>query len=205
MFADRLGPAGVSLRCPDLNEPDFVTLTTTRMVEQLEADIAGLPPGPVALIGSSLGGFVAFFLAVRQAGRGQQGMQTTHPIDRLVLLAPALEFGRSTYGSIGETEIERWRQSGRLDVFHYGDNRPAFVLFGLYEDALRYNAWGEVVPVPTLVFQGTRDLSVEPAMVQRFAARQPMMSLRLLDDDHLLMGNIETILRETTEFLGARA
>jgi pimeloyl-ACP methyl ester carboxylesterase len=204
MFADRLGPAGVVLRCPDLNEPDFEALTITRMVNALEADIAGLPPGPVALIGSSLGGFVAFFLAVRQGQRLREGQRPKQPIDRLVLLAPALEFGRSTYGSVDAAAVERWRRSGRLDVFHYGENRPRFVRFDLYEDAQRYDAVREHMPVPTLVFQGTRDEAVDAAMVQRFCARQPHMSLRTLDDDHLLMGNIETILHETSEFLGAR-
>jgi hypothetical protein len=32
MFAERLGPAGVSVRCPDFNEPAFETLTVSRMV-----------------------------------------------------------------------------------------------------------------------------------------------------------------------------
>jgi len=88
-------------------------------------------------------------------------------------------------------------------VFHYGDNRPRCVGFALYEDAQQYDSLAARTPVPTLVFQGTHDAAVDPAMVQGYAAHQPFVALRMLDDDHLLMANIETILRETAAFLGA--
>jgi alpha/beta superfamily hydrolase len=75
--------------------------------------------------------------------------------------------------------------------------------FALYEDAHLYDSFAAKAPLPTLIFQGTKDAAVEPAMVQRYGACQPFVSLRKLDDDHLLMGNIGTILRETAAFLGA--
>jgi hypothetical protein len=203
MFAGRLGPAGFELRCPDFNEPAFETLTASRMIGQLEADLATLPPGPVALIGSSLGGFVSFLVAVRQAKQAAAGHRPAQWIDRMVLLAPALDFGRTSYGSIDAAALEQWRASGQMEVFHYGDNRKRHVRFALYEDAQQYDALAERASVPTLIFQGSRDDAVDPAMVQRYAARQPFASLRMMDDDHLLMGNIDTILRETAAFLGA--
>jgi fermentation-respiration switch protein FrsA (DUF1100 family) len=78
------------------------------------------------------------------------------------------------------------------------------VHFGLYEDAQLYDSFAERVSVPTLVFQGRHDAAVDPAMVQRFVARQPPMSIRMVDDDHLLMGNIDMIVREAAAFLGVR-
>jgi pimeloyl-ACP methyl ester carboxylesterase len=203
-FAERLNPAGVVIRCLDYNEPDFATLTVSRMLEQLEADMATLPPGPVALIGSSLGGFVAFHAAVRQARRAAAGAQSPTPIDRLVLLAPAFEFGRSSFGAVDAEGIKRWRQTGWLEVYHWAEDAPRAVHFGLYEDAQLYDSFAERVSVPTLVFQGLRDAAVDPAMVQRFVARQPHMSIRIVDDDHLLMGSIDMIVRETAAFLGVR-
>ena len=86
-LAERLRPYGLSLHCPDFNAPDFATLTTTRMIAQVEEAIRRLPPGPVTLIGSSLGGFVAWHAAARRHGGPSR---TAQPIDRLVLLAPAL-------------------------------------------------------------------------------------------------------------------
>ncbi len=203
LFADRLGPAGVAVRCPDFNEPAFETLTVSRMIGQLEADIAAQPAGPIALIGSSLGGFAAVHAALRQQARIAAGERPAQRIDRLVLLAPALEFGRSSYGTVTPAQVEEWRRTGWLEVFHFGDNRPARVGYALLEDACAYDSFSATLTVPTLVFQGTRDASVEAPMVQRYAGKQPYVALRMLDDDHLLMGNIETILRETAAFFGA--
>jgi len=32
-FTDRFGEHGIDLRCPDLNQPDFATMTLTRMLD----------------------------------------------------------------------------------------------------------------------------------------------------------------------------
>ncbi len=201
-FGEAFAPAGVEVLAPDFNQPDFATLTATRMLSQLESDLATRSPGPVALVGSSLGGFVAFHAAVRQARRRAAGEALPWPIDRLVLLAPALEFGRSSYGTIDAEGVERWRATGWLEVFHWGDNAPRQVHFGLYEDAQQYDALRERLPVPALIFQGRSDAAVDPAMVERYASSQPHAALRMLDDDHLLMQNIDLIVRETGAFLG---
>src|SRR5581483_2718768 len=79
-FWERLEARGATFRCPDLNAPEFSTLTVSRMLEHVERDIAGLGD-PVSLIGSSLGAFVAVEAAARDAERGRKR------IDRLVLLA----------------------------------------------------------------------------------------------------------------------
>src|SRR5205823_1714781 len=81
-FMQMLARRGIEVRCPDFNEPDFTSMTMTRMVEQLDAELAHVS-GPSALIGSSLGGTLAILAASRFAPR----------IDRLVLLAPAVRFG----------------------------------------------------------------------------------------------------------------
>src|SRR2546426_9577128 len=57
-FAEKLGLKGIDMLVPDLNQPDFSTLTVTRMLKQA-ADAIDAAGDPVALIGSSLGGFVA--------------------------------------------------------------------------------------------------------------------------------------------------
>ena len=54
-FGERLQSHGIPLHCPDFNEPDFSTLTLTRMLDQLANAIVAVPAGPVVLIGSSLG------------------------------------------------------------------------------------------------------------------------------------------------------
>jgi len=200
-FAERLAAHGLDLRCPDFNEPEFSTLTVSRMLRQLHHEIAALQPGPVTLIGSSLGGLVALHAAAQlERERGSRS-----PIEQLVLLAPALEFFRSRTDRLGDEGIARWRESDRLEVFHhgYGEMRP--VAFALYEDAQQYDSFGVTTRAPILIFQGRRDDAVDPAMVERFAAGRPNVMLHLLDEDHQLLASLEAIWREMAATLGLDA
>ena len=130
-FAGKLREHGVELHTPDLNEPDFSTLTITRMVDQVGKAIEGLS-GPIVLIGSSLGAFVAVQVALKHPAR----------VDRMVLLAPALDFGGNRMRSLGDTGIEEWKRTGKLDVFHYAYGRMLPVHYELYADATRYDSAG---------------------------------------------------------------
>jgi alpha-beta hydrolase superfamily lysophospholipase len=201
-FSRELVARGVGFDCPDLNEPSFETLTISRMLGQLKAAVARARSGPIAIVGSSLGGFVAINASsdeeIRAAG-----------VDRLVLLAPAVDFGGrfrdKTFASlqrIGEHGIDEWRRTGRLEVFHYAANEPRHLGFGLYEDAAQYDAFDVPISLPTLVFQGRRDESVDPQSVERWAATRPLVNLRLLDDDHQLAASMDAIWNESRSFLG---
>src|SRR5205823_2517316 len=160
--------------------------TVTRMIEQTHAAIGRVAAGPIALVGSSLGAFVAV--------HAWASVPPAAPIvDRLVLLAPALDFGGNRLRQLGDTGIDDWRRSGALRVFHYADNRPRDVRFALYEDAARYDAFAVRLTLPARVYQGRHDESVEPAMVTRWAAAQPLVDLRMLDDDHQLHASMDRI------------
>jgi uncharacterized protein len=195
---DRLAPMELPLHVPDFNQPDFATLTVSRMLRQVDDAIGSLEPGPVALIGSSLGGFVAIHAAARQAP------DTGRPITRLVLLAPAVDFCSGRDGWLSDAEIEEWRRTDRREVFHYAENRPYPMRFALYEDGHGYDAFSARVDVPVLAFQGTRDTVVRPASVQAWAASRHNVALRLIDDDHQLQGSLEEIWCEISEFLDLR-
>ncbi len=150
------------------------------------------------MIGSSLGGFVALHAAARQAAGGP------HPITRLVLLAPAVDFCSGRDGWLTAEELGEWRRTDRRDVFHYADGRSYPMRFGLYEDGQRFDAFAARVEVPVLTFQGTRDTVVRPSSVQAWAASRHNVALRLIDDDHQLQGCLDEIWRESAEFLGLR-
>src|SRR5262245_40205517 len=120
-FSERLASLGLPLHLPDFNEPDFFTLTVTRMLDQLDEAIAALPAGPVVLIGSSLGAFVAWHSAARRAARAAgavgaagasgAGGRDAHPIEKLVLLAPALDFGKNRMKELGEAGLAKWKDT----------------------------------------------------------------------------------------------
>lgn len=192
-FGRELAARGIGFSCPDLNFPAFETLTVTRMLAQTAAAIAAVAAGPVALVGSSLGGFVAVHAAAQDR---------THRVERLVLLAPALEFGGNRLRQLAEHGIQEWKDAGRLRVFHYAANEEREVGYALYEDAARYDAFALSSTLPTLIFQGEHDTSVDPRSVERWASGRPAVDLRLLDDDHQLTASIEVIWRESEAFLG---
>ena len=194
-FGEQLARHGITLSCPDLNEPDFSTLTITRMVDRIEQEIRKRTE-PVVVFGSSLGGFVALHVAARAEAEEEQR------IDRLVLLAPAVDFGGNRMRELGDEGITRWRETGTLDVFHYGYNRIVPVWFALYEDAGLYNTYRLAFSTPTLIFQGSRDESVDPATVKQFARGRSNVSLRMLDDDHQLIASLDLMWHEIGVFLG---
>jgi pimeloyl-ACP methyl ester carboxylesterase len=193
-FRSKLTEQGIDVVTPDFNEPDFSTLTISRMLDQVITAMDSLSSGPVALIGSSLGGFVAVNAAVKYPAR----------VERLVLLAPALDFDGNRLRDLGDRGVDEWRRSNQLEVFHYGFGRLMPVHFALYEDAARYDVSHARVDLPIQIFQGLRDESVDPESVRRWSAGRPNVELHLLDDDHQLHASLPIIWPETARFLGVR-
>jgi hypothetical protein len=235
-FAARLRPYGITLHTPDFNEPDFFTLTVTRMIDQVTAAIDALPEGPVVLIGSSLGGFVAVQTALRAgAGRLKPAATTAaaattkpaatpqlpaatkpaaatdpaatgsaHPVDRLVLLAPALDFSGNRTRDLGDRGLDEWQSTGQLNVFHHAFGRVMPVHYELYSDACGYDCVNARLTMPIQIFQGRYDKSVDPRSVEAWAHSRPNVDLHLLDDDHQLGASLDHIWREMERFLRLR-
>ena len=159
-FTARAREAGVPLACPDLNGEDFERLTVTRMLDHVDGAIDAMPDGPVVARGVQPG-------RVRGALRGRtapgQRGRARHPIEALVFLAPALDLAPGLARHFGPAAMAEWRASGRLDVFHYAENRTRSLGYGFFADAERYDAFARSDTTPTLVYQGTRDETVDAA------------------------------------------
>jgi pimeloyl-ACP methyl ester carboxylesterase len=191
-LSGKFAARGIPFETPDLNEPDFATLTVSRMVAQVVAAIdAGA--GQVALIGSSLGAFVAV----------QAALQRPAVVARLVLLAPALDVGTNSMPGLGEDGLDRWKASNALDVFHYAYGRMIPIHYELYADAGRHDSMNAALTMPVQVFQGRRDTSVDPDMVERWSRARPDVELHMVDDDHQLLASLDYIWREMDRFLFA--
>ncbi len=189
---ERLREHGLTLHAPDFNEPSFATLTMTRMLDQLAADLRKTEPEPVTLIGSSLGGTLAILAAARFAER----------VDRLVLLAPAVMFAKAGDHLLPPERVAEWRRKGAVPFFHHahGVEQPLDVAF--YEDSLRYDAFFAAFTQPALIFQGLRDTAVDARTVELFARERPNVTLSLLDDDHQLVASLPRIWNSLQPFLG---
>ncbi len=191
-FRERLREHGVEVRCPDFNQPDFSTLTLTRMLDQLGAELARLDGAPAALLGSSLGGTLAILAAERYAAQ----------VDRIVLMAPAVMFAKPGHHLLPPDRVEEWRRRGSLPFFHHADQAERDLDVAFYEDSLRYDAFDATVRQPALIFQGLHDASVDHRSVSAFARTRPNVSLSLLDDDHQLIASLPRMWTDVRTFLG---
>jgi uncharacterized protein len=191
-FAERLTGRGVPVHCPDFNEPDFASLTMTRMLQQLGRVIAIADRGPVTLMGSSLGGTLAILSAARLPER----------VGRVVLMAPAVMFAKPGHLLLPPERIDTWRRNGTMPFFHYGFSEERPLDYAFYEDTLQYDAFDAVFSQPTLIFQGLRDSSVDARTVEQFSRNRPNVTLSLLDDDHQLISSLPRMWNDVEAFLG---
>ena len=164
-FARLLAP--LPFVAPDLNQPDFPSLTVSRMVAAAGAALAR-STAPVALFGSSMGGYAATLAAQRFPER----------ICALILFAPAFDLDALWHSRLSEAQRAAWQASDKLAL---GADHPAghaaYLRYAIFEDALRLHAETLRAVVPTLIFHGADDSTVAVGGSQAFAARQPHVEL----------------------------
>ena len=191
-FTERLLENGIGVRCPDFNQPDFTTMTLTRMLDQLGGHLVALAGEPATLIGSSLGGTLAILAAA-----------TFRPqVERVILLAPAVMFAKPGHHLLPPERIVEWQRRGSLPFFHHGAGVERDLNYAFYEDSLRYDAFNAAFEQPTMIFQGLRDASVDHRTVEAFANTRPNVTLSLLEDDHQLIASLPRIWNDVQPFLG---
>jgi uncharacterized protein len=185
-FRTLLEAAGASVEVPDLAAGDFERLTLSGQL-RLVASLAG--GGPVSLVGSSMGGYLAALYAAR------------HPeVCRVVLLAPAFGFARLWNERLGPETLEEWKRSGAIDVFHYSDGRERRLGWQLMEDAALYEA-EPAFQQPALIFHGSKDDVVPVQSSVSFAAQRANVRLEILDSGHELTDQLDHMGPKVVQFL----
>ena len=174
------------METPDLTRGDFENLTITGQLEAI-AEVAN--GGPVALIGSSMGGYLAALYAAR------------HPeVVRLMLMAPAFGFLSLWPEWLGANRIDEWRESGELEFFNYADQCMRKVKYGLIEDGARFEEYPDFHQ-PALIFHGVNDDVVPVENSRRFAASHPAARLIELESGHELTDVMDRMWGEASAFL----
>jgi uncharacterized protein len=185
-FRKRFAEKGLELEVPRLDGGDFTRLSITGQL-RLIADIIAAQPS--ILIGSSLGGYLAALYAAR------------HPdVEKLVLLAPALQFPSRFRERYSAQDLARWQRDGAVSVFHYGYKREVPLGYQIVEDAQTYENEPEFAQ-PALLLHGSRDAIVPASISTGYAARHPNVTLRLFDSGHELTDVLEDLWEETSTFL----
>jgi pimeloyl-ACP methyl ester carboxylesterase len=184
-FRRRLEALGAEVRIPQLDAGDFQNLTVTGQMQVIEQAAAGQR---VMLMGSSLGGYLAALYASR------------HPeVEKLVLLAPALNFPERFPLRFTQAEMEQWKRDGHKSFFHYGEKREMPLNYTIVEDATRYPCFPEFAQ-PALILHGTLDNVVSPSISQGFAETHPNVRLVLLESGHELTDVLEVLWNELGSF-----
>ncbi len=188
-LARRFAEAGLRLETPDLTpgEDGFERSTPSSMLAVAERLLAAAAP-PHALVGSSLGGYLAAVAASRDPS-----------IERLVLLAPAVRLFERWDRRLSPADREAWQTRG-LGVDHFASGRRRRLGWAFHEDARGWPPF-PVVRVPTLVLTGRRDDTVPFEDVEAFVARTPTARLVALDDGHDLLASLDRIFEEARAFL----
>lgn len=189
VLSERFRSIGVQLEVPDLTPGDdgFERSTPSSMLTVAERALAGAAP-PHAIVGSSLGGYLAAVIASRNPS-----------VERLVLMAPAFRLFERWGARLTPAQKDDWRANG-FETMHFATNRKRRIGWQFFEDAGRFPAFPEV-RVPALCFAGTRDETVPIADVEAFVARTPTSRLIAVDDGHELAASLDRIFEEARVFL----
>lgn len=185
-FRRHLESAGATVTIPDLAAGDFENLTITGQLRVIESAAGGQP---VSLIGSSMGGYLAALYAARRP-----------EVERLVLLAPAFRFNRRWPERLGPEQMEQWRRTNELAVYHYGVNAMRRLSYRLVEDAARYEDFPDFRQ-PALIFHGIHDDIVAARESETFAAGHANARLELVNSGHDLLNALDAIIPAASRFL----
>jgi uncharacterized protein len=186
-LVDKLASLGLFMEVPNLNQGDFSHLTITRQLEQVAQLLTSTVP--ITLIGSSLGGLTAAWLA-----------QKYFQVQRLVLLAPAFGFLDYWLPKLGDKQLQEWQISGYLSIYNYNENRMIPLHYRFVEDALQYQEIQLFRPVPTLIVHGRQDEVIPIQASRDYASIRPWVKLVELESDHALIEVMPIIWQEILSF-----
>jgi pimeloyl-ACP methyl ester carboxylesterase len=170
----------------DLRVPDRDRLRISKMIELVEREAR--EHAPVAICGSSLGGWVAAHVATRVDVLGA------------VLMAPAYGLAERWPKALGRERMERWRDGEPLVTDDHAGGPPLRVDYGFYEDGKTLEPW-PLPRCPLLVFHGRSDDTVPIAGSRELVQRACDARLVELDDGHALVDSLPLILPEAHAFL----
>jgi len=177
---------GISLHLPDLNTPDFYSMTVST---QMELVTSLFRPGPKTLFGSSLGGLVTLLLAEKH-----------DDIERIILLAPAIGFLNRYAQELGAQALHDWKTTGRRSIFHYGKNQEMDWSSAILDDLQLHPARMER-QIPCLIFHGLEDDVVPFQDSVAYLSANTAARLLLFHSDHQLTNALPLMLEESFRFI----
>jgi len=189
IFKNHLEKAQLSITIPDLQQGDFENMTLTKQISLVQSIIDEKPGVDVALIGSSMGAYLAALIA-----------ETRKEIKAVYLMAPGFNFLNRWMENMGWDKNSLSSTPDLIRVFHYSYNREVNLSTDLFRDALKWDSLSLTRNIPIRIVHGLHDETVNIRESRDFAGSRPWCQLKELDSDHGLLSCIDWIVADCMEF-----
>jgi len=191
-FTQRFAELGLPLTVPDLEGGDFKHLTISRQLRVIEGILDSFPRASFALIGSSMGGYLAALTA-----------QIRPEVKGAYLMCPGFNFIKRWRSALSG-QIQGAGEAGLIRVFNYRYNKTMELDLGLFEDAEQWEGTKYERPVPTRIVHGIHDDAVDIGESRNFARKHPWVSLKEVDSDHGLLSHLDWIIDDCLNFFSVQ-
>jgi uncharacterized protein len=192
-FARRFAELGLPLTVPDLEGGDFKHLTISRQLRIIENTLGSFPRASFALIGSSMGGYLAALTA-----------QLRPEVKGAYLMCPGFNFIKRWRPAALSGEILREDGAELLRVFNYRYNKTMELDLGIFEDAEKWEKVKYERPVPTRIVHGIHDDTVDIWESRNFTRNHAWASLKEVDSDHGLLSHLDWIIDDCLDFFNVQ-
>jgi uncharacterized protein len=179
---------GIKLQVPDLNQGNFAQLSVSRQIAQV-VDLFPQDGSPVTLIGSSLGGWVSTIIA-----------QDYPQVERLILLAPAFDFLNHWLPKIGERQLDSWKNTYYLPIYHHALKNLSPLHYNFLVDARRYPLSQIDRVLPTVIIHGINDDVIPVSASRDFCRHRHWVELLEYPSDHQLTNVTDRIWQKVCDF-----
>ena len=192
-FTKRFAELGLPLTVPDLEGGDFKHLTISRQLGIVEKTLDSFAGPSVALIGSSMGGYLAALTS-----------QIRPEVKGAYLMCPGFNFIRRWRSAALSGEIHRENGENLIRVFNYRYNKTMELDLGIFEDAEKWERVEYTKPVPTRIVHGIHDETVEIGESRNFVRDHPWASLKEVNSDHSLLSHLDWIRDDCVNFFSVQ-
>ncbi len=191
-FAKRFAELDLPLTIPDLEGGDFKYLTISGQLRIIETTLDSFPGASFALIGSSMGGYLAALTA-----------QNRSDVKGAYLMCPGFNFIKRWRLTLSK-EIQEEGGAGLIRVFNYRYNKTMELDLALFKDAEKWEGVQYERPVSTRIVHGIHDDTVDIGESRNFVRNHPWTSLKEVDSDHGLLSHLDWILDDCLDFFSVQ-
>lgn len=189
IFKNNFDKFNLSITIPDLQQGDFENMTLTKQISLVQNIIDGNPGVDVALIGSSMGAYIAALIA-----------ETRKEIKALYLMAPGFNFFNRWMENMGWDKNSLFTTPDFIQVYHYSYNREVSLNTNMFRDAVKWDSLFLTRNIPIRIVHGLHDETVSIQESRDFSGSRPWCQIKELDSDHGLLSCIDWIVEDCMKF-----